>query len=106
MAKEFQCRIIDPARKELFISVFGRDTVSVISPMPMQEDLEGRGVEFVYMLDLNEITPEEKERLICALAATFGSPREDVEKDLNTRGLPIMASGCIVTVDHTSRGWL
>jgi len=106
MAREFQCRIIDPARKEMFVSIFGRDTVSVISPMPMRVELEGRGVEFVYMLDLREISPEEKARLIDALAETFGSPRQEVENDLNTRGLPIIASGCIVTVDHTSRGWL
>ena len=73
MAKEFQCRVIDPARKELFISIFGRDTVSIISPMPMQAHLEGRGTEFVYMFDFSEISREEKEKLVEILAGMFGS---------------------------------
>jgi len=106
MAKEFQCRIIDPIRKELFMSVFGRDTVNVISPMPMRAELEGRGVEFVYMLDLNEISPDEKKKLVETLAETFGSSPEEVENQMNDEGLPIGAAGCIVTVDHGSRGWL
>lgn len=106
MAKEFQCRIIDPARKDLFMSIFGRSTVSVISPVPVRAELERRGIQFVYMLDLNEITSEEKERLIGTLANTFGSSEEEVRSELNTMGLPIIASGCIVTVDHRGRGWL
>ena len=96
MAEDFTVTICDPHRRAVFESVFGTATVHPVSPFPAQADLPGHPDEPVYMLDLELITPEQRERLVSYLAEGFGVPAEEVDVLLDDHGVPIPADDCVV----------
>ena len=56
-----------------------------------------------YMLAVEALTTEQKSRLIDHLAQKFTGPREEVERQLLTIGVPIRASS--VERIHVPEGW-
>lgn len=85
-------------RAETFKLVFGSATVVIQSPLPVLCNLPGMGEQMCYLLDMATITPEQRQILIGYFAAQFGLPVADVASDLNTKGVPIRAEGCVVSV--------
>jgi hypothetical protein len=98
VGKDFTVTITDPERAKFFEEVFGRTTVNVKSPIPELAALPGHPRARVFKLDLDLITPEERERLILHLAGRFNVPVEEVRTDLDQEGVPILDKHCYVAV--------
>lgn len=88
----------DSPRAADWQKVFGRTTqIPITSWLPTHANLPvGRGVE-VYMLDLDRITPDERQRLIEHLAGRFDIPRTQIEEVLD-QGCPLLADDVIVAI--------
>lgn len=104
MAKDFRIIIENPERTAEFMDIFGRKEVCILTPIPDWTRLgESEEPVQVYWLDLDEITPEEKHRLVQHIAAKFNAEPGAVEAALNTLGLPIRASDCFVVINNPHR---
>jgi hypothetical protein len=79
------------ARAMDFQAVFGTATVCVKSLLPRLASLPEIGRALVYDLGLETVEH---------IAKRFGLPAEDVEKDLDSHGVPILAQDCTIVVDN------
>jgi hypothetical protein len=105
MAEDFKVTINARSDRAFdFLTVFGRLTVNVTSPVANLVPLPGHD-ELVraFYLDLEMITPEERKRLVGHIANRFNVPPAEVEEGLDIVGMPILDSDCIVTVLHPQR---
>lgn len=105
MAKDFLLTILEPMRAAEFREVFGTDTVCVRSPVPECANLPGKPAEWIYLLDLDELTAAQRARLVGHLAAKFGYDPAYVDAGLEEEGMPILVEDTVVTVLHPQR-WL
>lgn len=105
MSKDIQVTVTGE-RAELFQKVFGTNTVCVVSPLPQRVDLPGLGEQSVYMLDMNEVTPEQRERLKEELARRFCLLEDEVDEQLDVYGVPILADHCVMTATGAALGLL
>lgn len=107
MGKDFVVRIRENTeRAETFMKVFGRLEVNVQSPVPFWANLPGYDEpQLVYLLDLKLITADERRRVIDYVTDKFSIPREVVEADLDTHGMPIRDEDCVLIV-HNPQRWL
>ncbi len=81
----------DLERRQLWVEALGYEAAPVKSPLPQWVEIEGRGVELVYMLDLCQIDETQKSRLIAGLARRFGLDVEEVRRGFDINGCPILA---------------
>lgn len=100
MGKDFTVTICEPERRAMFEAVFGTATVHVESPFPTKANLPGRPDSLIYELDLESITPEQREKLVAFLAEKFGISAEEVDALLEAHGVPILADDCVVGVTN------
>jgi hypothetical protein len=107
MGKDFKVRINpESARALTFMTVFGRLEVCVESPFPALATLPGFDeAQEVYKLDLEQIRPDERERLVNLLAVTFDLDKAEVLALLDERGVPILARECTLVIENPQR-WL
>jgi hypothetical protein len=95
-------RVSNPERKIFWESVFSNDRVPIVSFVPQMAVLPGfNEPQKIYMLDLKAITDECRQRLVQAIAKKFGIPASEVARDLDSHGVPILASD--VSVMSTDR---
>lgn len=66
--------------------------------------MPGKGRSLVYLLDLDLITPEQRQRLVEHISRKWGLPAAEVEADLDAYGVPILDEDCIVTI-HNPQRW-
>lgn len=97
MTEQVTCTVMGP-RAETFRQVFGTDTVVIQGPTPRLAQLPGLGETYVYLLDLDCLTADQRSKLVSHLAVTFGIAVDEVESDLDTVGMPILAEDCMVNV--------
>lgn len=90
-------RATDPARAAEWQAVFGGDTVPVKSIIPTRANLPGHHNALIYEVDLSLLTAEMRARLISATASKFGLAADEVARDLDSVGMPILADGVIVS---------
>lgn len=92
----------DSPRAADFMKVFGRRDVPVRSMIPswvMVPDHD-KPVK-AYMMDLSQITPEEREKLVQHIAGRFGPLLDDeINEQLDSVGMPILADECTLVVQH------
>lgn len=93
-------------RAELFQKVFGTDTVCVMSHLPQRANLPEIGEQNVYMLDMNEVTTEQREKLKGEMARRFGLLEDEVDELINSHGVPILAENCVLNVFGAGLGLL
>lgn len=106
MAKDFTVRITNPQRAAEWQAVFGTTTVCVRSPFPHFGNLPGFSEpQLLYLLDLDEITPEQRLALVMHIAEKFSLPAEEVEAALDTDGVPLLAQDCTAVISNPQR-WL
>lgn len=91
------CR--DQSRQADFMRVFGSVTVPVLSPEIRLVELPGRGPTWVYMLDLDRLHAGHRLAMVDHIVDRFGEPRDRVLRDLERKGMPIIAEGCELSVD-------
>jgi hypothetical protein len=84
-----------------FERVYGSTTVRVkeLLPVPTMALLPGFDKpQPVYMLDLEWAKREgHRARLVAFISERFGIPADDVERELDERGVPILARDCTYT---------
>ncbi|RJQ44381.1 MAG: hypothetical protein C4534_06535 [Gaiellales bacterium] len=104
MSRDFMVTVSrDSERAKDFEATLGTTTVPVLSPAPFRTNLPGKPNELVYLLDLSELTNEQKEKLTRFLAARFDLDYREVAKDLKSHGVPILASDCSVAIYNPQR---
>jgi len=101
MGNFFVCIRDDPQRAEMFCQA-GLDPgrAPVVSPVARWARLPGRGWALVYELAIGDLTVEQRQRLAELLARRFGLPVEEVVRDLEVVGCPILAAGCVVIIEY------
>jgi hypothetical protein len=105
MGKDFKCIITETTRAAEWQKHLGTTTVYVKSPIPSWASLPGIPRAQIYELDLELLTPVQRENLVIWLAEKFDLPADEVRADLEKYGVPILAEHCVVTVEHPHR-WL
>jgi hypothetical protein len=103
MSKDFTVTVINPERVASFEAVFGSATVYVKSPIPEYADLPGLGQRRVYKLDMALLTPEQRDRLVAYLSDQFRLGPVEANRLLDERGMPILASDCVVSIANPQK---
>ena len=103
--KDFKVTITDPERAAEWLVILGTTTVCVESPFPILANLPGHPRAEIYLLDLDLLTVEQRERLISHLCRKFGVPAGEAETEIARAGIPILAEHCILIIDNPIR-WL
>lgn len=91
-------------RLQEFKTVFGTDTVPILSPIPCQVvvDCEPQNA---YMLDVDKLEDHQLDALIKHIAYKFETTEEEAAHGLAKHGLPILSRGTRVVVHDPAR-WL
>ena len=85
-------------RAERWQRVFQRLTdIPLLSPLSIRVSVPEKGTTDAYLLDLDMLKPDERERLIQDIASRFDIPLEEVRRDI-VRGVPILAEDLIVSI--------
>lgn len=92
MSKDFKVTVHDPTRQAEWEQVYGSTSVCVRSPIPEWANLPGRGRSLVYLLDLSELTGEQRERQIAHITEGYAAKLLGVDR-LTLRGLTIEEFG-------------
>ena len=103
--RDFHVTITDPARRDLWQQWIGTDTVCVRSPIPERVIIEGRGEMRAYILDEKQLDPAQRFRLCRGIAAHFQATVQEVEQDMHSKGIVVLADHCHVAVTNPQR-WL
>jgi len=103
---DFWLEVLDPQRVIDFTAVFGSARVPIKSPIVTLAGIPGKNSPTrIYELALDQITPDQRSRLIDFIALKFSLPRPDIDEDLDRIGMPILAENTVITIDHAQR-WL
>lgn len=100
MGKDFTVTVCNPERKAEWEAVLGTAAVHVRSPIPSRANLPGHPNVLIYELDLDLLSKEQRARVIAHLAARFDVPEDEVARDLDSVGVPILARDCVVSVKN------
>lgn len=91
-------RALDPERAAKWKQIFGTDEVPITCPFPLSiGDFPGVGRKPYYLMDLKAITPEQKEHLVASIAQGFGLSLEEVRRDIDRIGVPILADNIVTS---------
>lgn len=91
--------VTDPARVPDMERVFGSATVPVKGWLPEQASLP-IGRRRVFIIDVDALTPGQRERLIAYGCERFGVARDEAEREIAEHGFPLLADSCIVVNDR------
>lgn len=103
MGKDFTVTVYNPERKAEWEAMLGTATVHVKSPIPSRANLPGHPNTLIYEMDLGFLTGGQRRRLVAHLAAKFGLPKREVARDLDSHGVPILASDCVASVKNPQK---
>lgn len=100
MARDFEVTVLDPARAAVLQEVLGTNTVYVQSPVAEWACFPSRPDEqqLIYVLDADELTAEQRTRLVAHLASQHGYDPATAAGILAEEGLPILADATVVTL--------
>jgi hypothetical protein len=90
-------------RYEAWIEVLGSNEAPLTSPYPMTASAPGIAQGAFYSLDIAALSVVQRTRLIAYLARRFELPEEEVARDLDTIGCPIVAEHVSVTIIYSTR---
>lgn len=89
--------ILDPKRAALAIEVMGQPSMPLTDNQPFMALLPKIGSRAVFLVDVEALTDEQRERLIEQQRRIFGVSREEAENELDCRGFPLLAQDVEVT---------
>jgi len=93
MSTAYQVKIVDPERRAESLAVLGTDTVCVRSPLPHLARVPIREFCQVYDMDLDELTEDQRERLLLHLCTKFDTTLDEGREELATMGVAVLAEG-------------
>lgn len=96
---------IESKRYSDWLEVFGASTIDLRSPFPEQVLLPDERVAYAYKLDLTVLTTEQRARLITKLARNFELSEEEVARNLDKIGCPILAEDLSIAI-HNPAKWM
>ncbi|MGB9181842.1 MAG: hypothetical protein WCB68_21610 [Pyrinomonadaceae bacterium] len=82
-----------------WLKVFGGRDVRVLGPLPKLAQVCGTEDVEIYLLDLDALTEEQRERLVTHLSEKFKIGREELEREIAEKGVPILAEDVGVPID-------
>ena len=85
--------VVNDGRAEAFAKIFGRNRVPIEGPGLENARLPRVGTQSVYKIDLQVLTPTQREGLAEYLSALWDMPMERVREEIEARGVPIRAEG-------------
>jgi hypothetical protein len=95
---------IQGARGDEWERVCGTRTFPVINWEPIMATLPGRpGKSAVWIVNLLLLDEETRGKIVTHLAAKFGEPREQVRRDIDAQGIPILAEEAFVVLNDVQR---
>lgn len=94
----------DSPRAEEYLRVFCGLDVPIKGYEPFLAEMPEVGVQLVYLVDLERLKPETRQRLIAHISQRFKLPVEDVARDIDAENVPVLADG--VTVFFEDRSWI
>jgi|GEM_PF-2566956 len=106
MAKDFTVSINNPQRRLEWLDMLGTACLHVKSVIPELAMMPGFDEpQPVYYVDLDCLTPQQRQRLIRHLSVRFSLSVEQVERQLEAENIPILAPDCILMVRNPHK-WL
>lgn len=87
-----------PERRAVWSEIFPDARVPIESILPAVANLPGHPGARVYMLDLDAINDIQRAQMIDMLAKKFNLPAEEVSRDMDSMGVPILADGVSVAL--------
>ena len=94
----FTATIRNEDRNQDWLTIFGSDTVPIKSPFATRTDLPKTPNARIYELNLNAITPDQRQALVAHIAKKFGYDPAYVEANLNDEGVPLLANDVTITI--------
>lgn len=85
-------------RASAWRDVFGGLEIPLESPLMRKVELP-IGVREVYMLDVKKLTADVRKKLVGYLAKRFQIPAGEVDRDLESNGVPILIEDVSVSFD-------
>lgn len=95
-------RTINKKQENDWKNVLGITEVPIISLLTQLAETPA-GVKNVYMMDLEVLTKKQHEKLVSHLAKRYHLTEEEVNSDINTIGVPIIADDCMVITNEIGR---
>ena len=95
-------RTINKKQEDDWKNVLGTTELPIISLLPEPAETP-IGVKNVYMIDLETLTKKQHENLVKHLAERYHLTEEEVESDINTIGVPIIADDCQIITNEIGR---
>lgn len=105
MSADFRVQVTDPTRRALWQQWIGTDTVCVRTPIAVDVHIEGKGPARAYILDEQQLTPAQRLALCEGVADRFGAEAWEVDQEMRSQGIVILADECSVMVLNPHR-WL
>ena len=107
MSKDFVATLnrSNPDRYQEWLEFFGTDQVCILSPFPARANLPGHPNSLIYLIDLDQLKPEILDRLIKHLMQKFYVDQVEAEREIRTKGIPILDEDCSITIYNPQR-WL
>lgn len=85
--------------------IFGSHTIPIRSPHPIRANVANITDGLFYQIDLRQITPEQRARMVAHITRAFTIPAAEVDATLDSVGCPILADDVRVTVRNPQR-WM
>jgi hypothetical protein len=106
MAKDFTVSINNPQRRLEWLDMLDAACLHVKSVIPELAMMPGFDEpQPVYYVDLDCLTPQQRQRLTRHLSARLSLSVEQVERQLETENIPILALDCVLMVRNPHK-WL
>lgn len=106
MSQDFRATICEENdRAQSWLEVFGTREIPLKSPLPTIASAPGIPEGLFYELDLQELTQEQRTRLITYIAKRFDVSEQEVSETLDTVGCPILSENITITVFNPQK-WL
>lgn len=85
--------------------IFGSHTIPIRSPIPERANAPGVTDGLFYQIDLRQITPEQRARMVRFIAGRFTIPAAEVDAALDAVGCPILADD-VAVIEQRPQKWI
>lgn len=106
MSNDFTATIRpDSERAQTWREVFGSTTVPIRSPSPVRANVANITDGLFYQIDLRQITPEQRARMVAHITRAFAIPAAEVDAALDSVGCPILADD-VAVIEQSPQKWM
>lgn len=92
-------------RGDEWTRILGTSHLPIKSPIPKRALLPNVGETLVYLLAIDQMQPEQVEKIVAHLSAKFNLAPDEAQQEIAIAGIPIWKVDCSVMV-HNPQRWL